>query len=329
MYGFTGEERYQRMKSLIKKVLKSNKEIVSSLLLVFVTCVVLILALFCVNRTTAWFANNRTVDGTAMQVVMRGERFDILVSRDSVEFDRRLYSSPIYPGIAELKNTLNAEGYSTTAGDVSANTSGPLAFEMINEYMFDNEYYLMPDSYGTITFYIKPTTPVVDPEDNFVVDFTVNLAGYVETNTDPVRVTNERVHNLLNGHILLFEEREGTTRSTFKYRDLILGSFSYDTSEHSPITSEDYLNGCYEVTIYWDWPLSYYEILEFMSTSSTESRYPLELETYINDHRDYFFATNTDSTEVELLTDGYDDGDQTIGSYCDFLTVFIDASEHN
>ena len=305
------------MKFIFLKLLKSKKELISSLVLIIFIGLVLVFALWSANRTVAWFASHDKVSATGMQVVMQGDTYDILIKRDANEYERTPFGNNVYPGVSRIKAALTEKGLSSVPEDISVNEAGSLAYELVNEFEFDHEYYLRPDSYGHLTFYIRP----VSSGDHLTIDFGVDIGAYVEGTTSMSPVTNALVNNLLQGHILVFEDRTGSTRENFIYSGLITDVFSFDSDDYTLIDDGDYA-GCYEVTLYWEWPLSYWEILENINDGTT-GRFPAELTDYIAAHKNYFFAINQNSTEIEELSDGYDDGDQNIGNKCDYLVVFL------
>ncbi len=282
----------------------------------------LLLTILLISISWAWFSANQTVDATGMGVRVSGDdnTFDILVRRQARYDETDRLGEPVYPSIPNLKTELTTAGYSSAAEDVSVNEAGNLAFELVNEFCYDEKYSLMPDAYGHITFYVKPKTVA----EHLTVDFQVTVGGYVyqeaETEGDEpelVAVDNETVLDLLKGHFLLFENRAGNSREDYQYTDLIRGTFSFDSDDYTLIESGDF-EDCYEVTLYWEWPLTYSILREGIG-----DRYPSELSDYIENNRNYFFAMNQSSNNLEKLNDGYDDGDQTIGSGSDVILVYL------
>ena len=196
-----------------------------------------------------------------------------------------------------------------------------------NEYASDGVYYLVPGSYGSFTFYIKKTV-----DSDIEVNFNISMYGYKKSyNTDNVVIpyipTNNPSYNkaldMLKGHILFFEERDVDNHGEpTHYRNLINGShFSYSTSGK---TKDSVYTDYYKVTVYWEWPLLYEDIANNTSTSELTKRYPSELLTYLNNHRNYFFAINENSNVTIELSDGYNDGDQLIGDNIHYLIVKLD-----
>ncbi len=267
-----------------------------------------------------WFVFNNNASSNPISVpIVEADTFDILVSRRTT-YDGVDNGEPLYPGVSDLKSELADAGFSSVAENVSVSESGKLAFELVCEYEYDRRFSLKPDAYGYINFYIKPK----NVNEHITVNIQLEIGGYgyqlPEHEGDPetlVEVEDETTLNLLKGHILTFENRSGANSDNFQYTNLIEGTFSFDSNNYEIINSGDYA-GCYEVTIYWEWPLTYSIIHDGIG-----ERYPQELETYINNNRNYFFVKNQSSNSVEKLNYGYDDADQTIGSSVDMLVVYF------
>ena len=279
--------------------------------------------------TVAWFSQSKQTGNSGMQIIVSTTKYELLIDRTQ-EFDRMgEYPNPIepiYPGVSELKTILNSLNYNTTF--TSTEDSPLLAYELINESDVDDDYSIRPGAYGTLTFYLKPLVA-----GNLNLTFDLTLTGYTNTydaydNLVIEPVTNETAHNYLKGHILFFTGRTGLIYSSYKYTGLITDSFTYNTSEHSPIVSGDEKNGCYEITLYWEWIYLYSDLNDNISTTSpvTTKKYPAEVRTYINQNKNYFFAKNRNSEDLSELDDGYNDADQIIGDYFKYITVLIEAN---
>ena len=71
-----------------------------------------------------------------------------------------------------------------------------------------------------------------------------------------------------------------------------------------------------------------YDIAENISTTSPAEtkKYPAEVGPYLSTHKEYFFATVPNSNKADVLSDAYNDGDQTIGDGANCLVLYIDAT---
>ena len=317
----------QTMSFFGKKMPKKAKQgMVKIALLVLGICAALSMPFI---AALGWFASNGTTDATGMQVVASTELYDILIDRPATQFDPLELdenSQPIYPNITAFRAQLAADGYSLSA--LSTETASQLGFELTNEaYEADSGYNLVPGSYGALHFYLRPNAGA----DGSEVTLSLEFGGYANTydeydQLEIVPVEEEEVLDLLKGHLLFFTERTGSAEN-YQYDGLIEnGSFQYamDPLVH-PKCSTPGKTDCYEITLYWEWPVTYEEIIENTSTTSpaVTKKYPVELADYWNDNREFFFETNANETDPVLLSDGYNDGDQRIGDTVNFITVRV------
>ncbi|MBQ9468216.1 MAG: hypothetical protein IJU52_04330 [Clostridia bacterium] len=264
------------------------------------------------------------------------------------EFDRiDSNSDPVYPGVSPFKSTLAASPYSYSFAEWSTNDASKLAFELVNETQttIDSVHYryLMPGAHGTLTFYLRDRTG------STVADLALTTNSFYYTMIpDPEdssqeiphveEVINDTVNALLRGHMLFFKSRtgSGTVADPYVYGGLVdnellqidSGVLLDDDGNITLPTVTKNLKGedvtCYQITLYWEWPLTYGEINDNIGVAASQTkRYPASLRTYMDDHRDFFFLTNQNSSDPELLSDGYNDGDQLIGENANFLVAFI------
>lgn len=304
---------------------KARKGLIKIACLIVGICAVLSLPLI---ASLGWFSSNSQTLATGLQVVVSTESYQLLIDRSVVRYNEALTDEegdPVYPGIGDLKTKMESDGYDFT--ETSTADAPFLAFELTNEYM-DSEggYSLIPGSYGTLTFYLRPR----EGADNTTVLLSLLVGGYentydLEDNLEIVPATDETALNMLKGHILFFTGRTGERHSDYQYRGLISeGTFSYDMREHDKCL-EVGKTDCYEITLYWEWPLTYEEILYNTGTVSpaVTKKYPPELTGYVTSHPEYFFASNEDSEILDRLVDGYNDGDQAIGDNVHYIAVSI------
>ncbi len=271
-----------------------------------------------------WFTQGSALSAENMQVALEHKNYYLLVDR-TARYDVLIEGEPVYSGVSELKTFLrDEEDFSLT--ESSTRSVQRLACELQNEAAVRIDgvdyYYLMPGSYGTLTFFVEPKE-----DEDVSVELGLELGGYVEEldefdNVVVQEVTNPLVRRLLTGHLLFFTGRTGGTYENFQYSGLITDySIHYSTEGKSKVPGEDY----YEVTLYWEWPVTYNEIVAGMSTTdpAVTRKYPPELREYIDDNRDAFFLTNKNSNDLELLSDGYNDADQVIGTHAGFISAFV------
>ena len=286
------------------------------------------------HPSLGWFATSKGTLVGGMEVVTSTEDCDLLIER-ATEYDKTKGTLPItpverYPGIGALKTYFATNGFDATT-ETSTENAPRLAFELVNELSrseFD-EYademietrYLMPGAYGTLTFYLRPC----DGVDRVRKTFTLTLAGLyaaeVEGNLEIRAVTSSTTLDLLKGHILFFTERTGNTHEEYQYDGLVEGSFIYDTAEHEVYDAQQNI---YKITLYWEWPETYLDISRRTSTLETTRKYPKELTDYVTANARCFFAINQSSPDETERSEGYDDGDQKIGSQVHYVSVLIE-----
>lgn len=163
---------------------------------------------------------------------------------------------------------------------------------------------------------------IVDP-DGFVSVWVNDVASALRaTNFNATYYTGRTVNNELYCKNALF-----ISGINYRYDGFIDGSFDYDTSAHVKC-AETGKTDCYKIVLYWEWPLTYYDIAENISTTSPveTKKYPAEVGPYLSTHKEYFFATVPNSNKADVLSDAYNDGDQTIGDGANCLVLYIDAT---
>lgn len=292
---------------------KVRSDLLGRLGMIIVSGILLVLVGVC---SFAWFARNEQVNNSGLEVAVRTDACEILIERTTT------YDSG-YSVITDadyVKDSLAADGYSLTA--TSTASANLLAYELVNEYRYEDKYNLMPGAYGTLSFYLRPAS-----SSSFAVNFGLSLGGYVELydnegDTYLEEVSSDVVLDLLKGHIMFFTERTGATYANYRYDGLIdAGHFTFDSSAHS-LCAEPGKTDCYKVTLYWEWPITYYDIIDDLSTESVTARFPEEVGDYLDNAGYFFFGTPADATDDEL-SDAYNDGDQAIGNGTDCIVVYL------
>ena len=271
-----------------------------------------------------WFASNNNTTANGMQVVVATDTYDILVDRslgilyDPAATDAE--SQELYPNLDALMTELSNNGY-----DLAREDALQLGIELRNDLSSaSGGHNLFPGSYGTATFFIRPH----DPLDTSTITFSLRLTGYrdqydAENHLSIVPATNATALNMLHGHILLFASRTGADHNHYQYDGLLSnGELAFTMNGGAGFVSgENY----YEVTIYWEWPVTYDDITENTSTTSpaVTKKYPAALTDYVSGHPQYFFASGASAVTSGQEIDSYNDGDQLIGDNIKFVAVFI------
>ncbi|MBQ7700660.1 MAG: hypothetical protein IJT49_10025 [Clostridia bacterium] len=324
---------------LFSKDNKANRAIIGRAAFVAVLFIAVLFAVMLVlrlNSSLGWFASNLNVSADGMAIAASSDQYIIYIER-TARYDETLAAGnkPLYDGISDLKTKLASNeslyGYSLTAN--STQDVDKLAYEIVNEVTdkadANNDnidevyYYLSPGSCGTVTFYLKPKS-----NEDIVANLELSIGCFVneyEGNNKVVKeVTNETVLNLLKGHILFFSERSGVGYDDYIYSGFLAdGMFTYDTSQNTK-SSKTGFTDCYEITLYWEWPRTYSDIVDNISSQGeTAKRYPNDLGSFMNANRGCFLANYINSNDIDELNDGYNDGDQVIGEKANYIVAFI------
>jgi hypothetical protein len=293
--------------------------------LLFVVAFFALLMVFRSSDIFGWLTENTRSDAGGININIGNEFYDIVINR-TTEFDTIIAGRPKYEGIEELKTLLGSDPYLYSLTESSTGEAPKLAYELVSEVSATRDgvsyYSLMPGSCGTVTFYIRQKVGF-DFEGAIGVILGCFTKQYVNDTLTLVEIDNQTVLDLLRGHLLFFTQRTGTGPSDYKYNGLMEDSMLvFDTADLTLSTDPGYTD-CYKFVLYWEWPLTYYNMEENISSSPWEKKYPAELEDFIEDHRTYFFATNIYSNDPEDLYDGYNDGDQTIGENAQYVVVYL------
>ena len=316
--------------------MKLNKQLFKSICMLTITGIMFLgTAFLYLSITFGWLAGKHEVEGGGMQVIAESDKYEIYIDKTTV-YD----NENIYEGITNFKGELTTLGKRFNETDpVSLYTDAGLALELVNESRYENTYFLVPGSHGYFILYIKPKA-----EGNFIVELDISLSGYkkgyrTETvngnsvTTPYVYIPDEtdesyaKALKMLKGHILFFGGRNATTVNgevnIISFSDFLENHISYNTQGKSKVTK--YGEQYYELKVYWEWPLLYSDMIEDLQNTDANytHKYPSTLETYINAHKDYFFANNETSTDEAELSDAYNDGDQLIGDNIHFLVVTL------
>lgn len=303
---------------------QAKKGLVKIAFLIVGICVALAMP---VVASLGWFSVNSANRSTGMSVVVSTGLYDILIDERPAalynESETNAEGDPVYPTVGEMKTRL-AERYSLTA---LTTAGGSIALELNNEYHDSHGgYNLQPGAYGSLTFYLRPREGV----DGTVIPVSLTIGGYVNVydesdDLDIMPATDVDLLNYLQGHLLFFTGRTGASPEDYRYTGLIdEGVLEYDTSAHDKCAEEGKTD-CYRITLYWEWPITYEEIVQETGTEQppVERKYPPELRTYVAAYPERFFASHADSDSLILLSDGYNDADQAIGYGIHYFTVTI------
>ena len=299
-----------------------------------------LIAVTIIIGSIAWFTMNTQVETSGMQIAAGGPNYDILVLENGS--NGRYYDS-----------------YHSLVRDQSA-----IVWQMVADNNMDNygtsegNQGIHPGSYGVISFYVKPYV------DELYLSFDFEILGYsydekATNNADKMKLleANKSPAQFLNGHILLFEERTGTTEENYIYSKPILSNADMQRVISRNKYEKNADGKPTQVNIYWVWPMTLSRLIDVRtcqkitvtdspfinatpySESSGTSAYD-EVVDNIREYPDYYFkGVNRPANANDRLTkeaiaadydkygDYYDQADNDIGMEVDFILLKMSVSE--
>lgn len=327
------------MKNFLVNLSKKHKELLSSLLLALVTGIVLFAALFGINKTVAWFAANKDVSASGMEVRPYEYEFDLAVSGDQISH----YASDA-PIVEYLDTNYGTKNLVKTTGAYRS-----IICEMQDETPEPPDPgKISPGSYGTISFDI-----VIDADyDSFRINFDyLALGADISGNPEPIDQADvDLIDLLLSGHVLFFLDRAAGDNGYYYSNQLQNNTIEYVLADHITDKHTESDGDHYTVSVYWVWPINYAQIaytkghpylrthaLFSNETASAANRNAVIADMQSNPEK-YFYEYNTDSVTVDFtannftniyyvnLTDGYNNGDQLIGDKVYYMLVKAEVS---
>ncbi len=330
------------MKNFLVNLSKKHKELLSSLLLAVVTGIVLFAALFGINKTVAWFAANKDVSASGMEVQPFDYEFDLAVSGDQVSH---------YAADASIVEYLDTN-YGTKKLAKTTSTYRSIVCEMQDETPVPPDPgKISPGSYGKISFDIVVDSGI----DEFRIDFDYLYLG-VDNNGDPAPIDpadSDEVELLLSGHILFFLNRTYSDNGYYYSNQLSDNTIEYNLAAHASDKHVESDGDHYTVEVYWVWPVNFAQMaymkghpyLRSHALFSTETASAANRAAVIADMKanpgKYFYEYDTESVTVNFnaddfttlyyvnLTDGYNNGDQYIGDRVYYMLVKAEVSVIN
>ncbi|MCR5458019.1 MAG: hypothetical protein K6F14_08075 [Clostridiales bacterium] len=295
-------------------------------LLLVVSCFLSVFILF-MYFSFGWFSDNRSVDGTGMQVVVKGPDYEILTLENG---SNGIYYDDYHAGVKD---------------------SSSMIWQMTDESNMSNydnsesNNSIHPGSYGVVSFYVRPFKDSID------LDFTFEIIGYAaEENNNEITMTqldsSDSPAQYLNGHILLFETRGGTD-GDYTYSNPITSN-----EEMKRIVSEKEYTGSGEATlvnIYWVWPQTLSDLVDARSCTKVDvsktpftyadtTSYNAVVNNIIN-YPDFYFdgvdrptddsekLSATDiATDYNVYGDYYDRADNEIGMGVNYVVLKVSTN---
>lgn len=330
------------MKNFLVNLSKKHKELLSSLLLALVTGIVLLAALFGINKTVAWFAANKDVSASGMEVRPFEDTFELAVSGNQVSH---------YAADAPIVEYLETN-YETKKLDSTTSTYRSIICEMQDETPVPPDPgKISPGSFGTISFDIVVNSDI----ESFKIDFSYLFLG-ADDSGNPAEIDPadfDEVNLLLSGHILFFMNRSSGDGGYYYSGELSSNTFNYRLADHLADKNTKSDGDHYTVTVYWVWPINYAQIvyskghpylrshaLFSNETESAANRNAVLSDMAANPGK-FFYEYNTEFVTVDFsdpdfmtvyyvnLTDGYNNGDQFIGDRVYYMLVNAEVTPAN
>ena len=312
---------------------------------------VLALAVF-IFVATAWFTMNRNVGTLGMGVKVKTVPFELATTGNRIRF-RSLV------GFADSQYT---EGSSEVISETTYYRTGVdtdsilLRFQGLEE---DERAELEPGGHGDFLFYVLPKET-----GRLSVDFVFNIRGYYavidpdtkgvtnlldistltqeESGLTPSQIAEKQAAlNYLKGHIFFFEEEGEPTIQANPYY--------YKKPIQSNLLPKDFgtvtKNDPQEVHIYWMWPRTLGQIT--LNSASKRSGIPIVADnsadktkviTIVKNNKNMIFSNASSITDAmiensgsdenfSILSRGYNDADQDIGTGVDYFLLEVTANQ--
>lgn len=192
------EEKNKRRRALIKF---GSMSVLAAVILVF--------------ATASWFTMNKSIESGGMGMKIGGQTFEITMLEHSKD---GIFKDPYHILVHED----NAIYWEMTADNNMINYNEPV-YNDDSEITDHGDRGIRPGTEGVISFYVTPKVDSVDLEFNFEM---IGYQKYVDDNGTENDKTDDKIvmntleevengngmtaRNLLNGHILLFENRDKT-----------------------------------------------------------------------------------------------------------------------
>ncbi|MCR5600646.1 MAG: hypothetical protein K6G33_07895 [Ruminococcus sp.] len=303
-----------------------------------IVCIFIVIMI--VFNTISWFTMNTDVKGSGMSIAARGPDYEILV----------------------LENGSNGQYYADYHRLVA--DSSAVVWQMVDANNMGNyndtseNPGIKPGSYGMVSFYVKPLVNSVDLSFNFEI-FGYKYDKDAANSADKMKLldSDESPAVFLNGHILLFEERTGTSEDNFIYSKPILSNKDMQRVISQKTYTKKANDAPTQVDIYWIWPTTLSKVIDARdctkisvteapftnktpySESSGTNAYN-EVVDNIRTFPDYYCKgvnrpANTSAmlseativTDYDKYGDYYDQADNDIGMGVDFILLKLSVSQ--
>ncbi len=346
-----GKQKEEEEKKDRKAILlEERKKAIYNLVLLFAAAFVVLIGVL----TMAWFVNNTKVNGSNMSVTVDDKKFTITMfseSRDGI-------FKQVYHEAVHEKNALY---WQMTATNNLVNYIYP-TYNEDNEIVNPGDRGIHPGTEGVISFNVIPKVSSLD----LIFDFEIigYQASYIDANETPDNHEDDELvmtklsdvedgsgdipRNLLNGHILLFENRTETTENgvtTITYSKPILSNQQMHRIMYKPISGKDTAT---PINIYWVWPNTLSTIVDARSFNGITAvpfcedddaygcdSYTAVIENLESNPQYFLKGVNANDTitaadiadNYDYYGDMYDQGDNEIGMRVNYLLIKLSVIE--
>ena len=301
--------------------------------------------------STAWFTMNRNISVSGMDIKTRTIPFELATTGNRIRF-RSLVGfadSQYTEGSSEV---ISGTTYYRTGVDTDnillrfQGTEEDAAAELEPGGSGDFLFYVIPNETGRLnvdfTFNIRGYYAVIDPTTKEVTNLLdISTLTQAESGLTPAQIAEKQeALNYLKGHIFFFEE-EGEP-------DILSDPYYYKKPIQNNLFPKDFgtvtKNVPQEVHIFWMWPRTLGQIT--LNSSAKRSGIPIVADgstdktkviTIVKNNKNIIFANSSSITDAmiensgtdenfPILSRGYNDADQDIGSNVDYYLLEVTAT---
>lgn len=298
--------------------------------------------------TIAWFSMSKEVGAEGVGVKVAAEHFEISMLANSKD---SIFKNPYHIAVHEE----SALYWQMTPTNNLINYNEPV-YDENNKMTAPGDRGIHPGTEGVISFIVTPKV------DNLNLSFNFEIIGYKalynDVNNTPDISTDDELemkklselpnnevgaaHNLINGHILLFENRTETIENgntVITYSDPILSDEDMKRTFNRSISGK---NSPEQINIYWVWPNTLSTLVDASPSGITTKPFTYgdayaRIVKNIEDFPQYYLkgtasddhidAENDIAPNYEIYGDMYDQGDNEIGMRVHYLLIKLSVTE--
>lgn len=218
------EELREKIKEDKKNAKRSTAFAAAALIAIIALCI-------------AWFVANHIVTGTSSSVSAKSDVLYRLASVGSRQSAEESYLKLQEGTSKELDSYIDLD----TGKPVETKQTYHIGEASLAWYLSAQESF-QPGASGKLEFYIIPTHSGTSS-----LDVQYNMDAYKAEGSKAVRIENEKLQNLVKGHVLLFQKLSNKTGYSGWIKD---GKVKVNAPEGTTFEADK----AYKVTVYWVWP---------------------------------------------------------------------------